>query len=171
MLILKASKNRVLKLNITLEKAVEADAEELLAVQVESFRELLERYQDTSTNPANETVERVVARINRTDGAFYKIFADQQLAGAICIYWKAGEQFWVSPMFIRPRSQGKGIAQSVLIQVEQMFPQAASWELATILEEERNCYLYEKVGYVRTGVSKRLNDRATLVYYQKLPAH
>lgn len=50
-------------------------------------------------------------------------------------------------MFIHPIYQGKGIAQKVLILIEEMFPEARSFELATILEEERNCFLYEKMGY------------------------
>lgn len=48
-----------------------------------------------------------------------------------------------------------------------MFPEARSFELATILEEERNCFLYEKMGYKRTEVIKKLNDKTTLVYYKK----
>lgn len=48
-----------------------------------------------------------------------------------------------------------------------MFPKARSFELATILEEERNCFLYEKMGYKRTEVIKKLNDKTTLIYYKK----
>jgi hypothetical protein len=47
-----------------------------------------------------------------------------------------------------------------------MFPEAVSWELATILEEKRNCYLYEKMGFTQTGISKKINDHTTLVYYK-----
>lgn len=49
-------------------------------------------------------------------------------------------------MFIHPIYQGKGIAQKVLILIEGMFSKAQCFELATILEEERNCFLYEKWG-------------------------
>ncbi len=48
-----------------------------------------------------------------------------------------------------------------------MFIKATNWELVTILEEERNCYLYEKMGYVKTGVSKKLNENITLIFYKK----
>ncbi len=44
---------------------------------------------------------------------------------------------------------------------------STSWELATILEEERNFYLYEKMGYIRTGVNKKLNENTTLIFYKK----
>lgn len=71
-------------------------------------------------------------------------------------------------MFILPTEQGKGIAQKAITLIEEMFPQAITWELATILEEERNCYLYEKMGFVKTGESKELNKNATLIFYQKV---
>lgn len=49
-----------------------------------------------------------------------------------------------------------------------MFPQATSWELATILGEAGNCYLYEKMGYNQTGDSKTINDKTTLIFYKKV---
>lgn len=52
-------------------------------------------------------------------------------------------------------------------EAEEMFPEAQSFELATILEEERNCFLYEKMGYKRTEVIKKLNDKTTLIHYKK----
>ncbi|SME42357.1 hypothetical protein BACERE00191_05240 [Bacillus pacificus] len=64
-------------------------------------------------------------------------------------------------------SEGKGIAQKVLILIEGMFSKAQCFELATILEEERNCFLYEKMGYKRTEETKKLNDKTTLIYYKK----
>ncbi len=50
---------------------------------------------------------------------------------------------------IHPEHQGKGLAQRSILLIRDLFPQAQSWELATILEEERNCYLYEKMGFTK----------------------
>jgi GNAT superfamily N-acetyltransferase len=134
-----------------------------------AFLPLLEKYKDFETNPANESVEQVIRRINNPQGGFYKILVDNMLVGAICLFWKEeGMQFWISPMFILPEYQGKGIAQKTITLIGEMFPQAITWELATILEEERNCYLYEKMGFIKTGVQKKLNDNATLVFYKKI---
>lgn len=129
---------------------------------------MLEKYKDYHTNPANESIKRVITRINNPHGGFYKILVDNNLVGAICVLWKEDVQFWISPMFILPNEQGKGIAQKAIKLIEEMFPQANTWELATILQEERNCYLYEKVGYIKTGISKELNENATLIFYKKV---
>lgn len=157
-----------MSMDIKLIKATHADAASIFDSQVQAFRPLLEKYKDYETSPANESVDRVLTRIHRSNGGFYKILADGILVGAICIYWKKDEQFWISPMFILPSYQGKGLAQKAILLVEEMFPEAKTWELATLLEEKRNCYLYEKMGYIQTGVSKKLNDHATLIYYKKL---
>nr|WP_144926679.1 GNAT family N-acetyltransferase [Paenibacillus bovis] len=155
-------------MEVVLERATNNDAQAIFELQVESFMPLLQKYQDYETNPANETIEKVIRRINRSNGGFFKILADNILVGAICIYWKENYQFCISPMFIHPAFQGNGIAQKTITIIEKMFPQAQSWELDTLLEEERNCHLYEKMGYSQTGVKKKLNEYATLVFYKKV---
>ncbi|PFA69177.1 GNAT family N-acetyltransferase [Bacillus sp. AFS015802] len=155
-------------MKVRLEKATNQDAQSIFDIQVKAFKPLLDRYKDHDTNPANETIEKVQHRINRPNGGFYKIFTDDTLAGAICVYWKEDGQFWISPMFILPSYQGKGIAQKAILLVEDLFPQAQTWELATLLEEAGNCHLYEKMGFHKTGVSKGLNDHATLIFYKKI---
>ncbi|MDP7977468.1 GNAT family N-acetyltransferase [Bacillus sp. WLY-B-L8] len=155
-------------MGVTLEKATISDADLIYAMQVETFLPLLETYQDYNTNPANENLDRVITRIQNPNGGFYKIMSNKSVIGAISVVWKEKTtEFWISPMFILPKYQGRGIAQKVILLLEGMYPQATSWELATILEEKRNCYLYEKMGFVQTGVTKRLNDCTTLVYYKK----
>ncbi|SHG64420.1 GNAT family N-acetyltransferase [Ornithinibacillus halophilus] len=154
-------------MEVKLEKATMRDANSIFDMQVKAFTPLLEKYKDYDTNPANETIDRVLMRINSLNRAFYKILADNELVGAISVKWEGNAKFWISPMFLIPSYQGKGIAQEALILLEKMYPQAMTWELATIKEEERNCYLYEKMGYNQTGVSKKLNDNATLIYYKK----
>jgi GNAT superfamily N-acetyltransferase len=154
-------------MELQLEKATEKDAQSIFDMQVKAFQPLLDKYKDHDSNPANETIGRVLTRINNPHGGFYKIIADNNLVGAISITRKEDALFWISPMFILPSYQGKGLAQKAISLLEEMFPQAVTWELATLLEEERNCYLYEKMGYQKTGVTKRLNDHATLVYFKK----
>ena len=57
-------------MEITLLRANIDDAEKLHAMQVEAFKKLLEKYQDFDTSPANESVEKVEARLKQ-DFTFY----------------------------------------------------------------------------------------------------
>ena len=41
------------------------------------------------------------------------------------------------------------------------------WELDTILQEKKLCYLYEKMGYQKTGKTEKIKDGMDLVYYAK----
>lgn len=155
-------------MEIKLEKAIESDAKSVFDMQVNAFTPLLERYRDFKTNPATETIDRTITRINNPCGGFYKIMLNNKLVGALCVFWEKESQFWISPMFILPEYQGQGIAQKSIALVEELFPHATTWELATILEEKVNCYLYEKMGFIQTGVIKKVNVSTTIVFYKKV---
>ncbi len=155
---------------IHLEPAIDIDALALFELQVAAFNPLLKKYQDYDTNPANETIDRVYARIHHPAGCFFKIIADGQLVGAICIRWKEDVHFRISPLFLAPDAQGNGFAKQAMLLAEARYPQAVTWELSSLLEETKTCLLYEKMGYVEIGVRKPLNDKTTLIQYQKIMA-
>lgn len=154
-------------MKVTLKKAMESDAPALLAMQKKAFWPLLEKYQDYDASPAMETIERTQTRITDPTGGFFKIWADGNWAGAMCIRQRKEGAHWIGPIFVHPAFQGRGIAQQAMTEAEQLFSEAAIWKLATLLEEQGNCYLYEKLGYVEFGSRVAINDKATLVYYEK----
>ena len=43
----------------------------------------------------------------------------------------------------------------------------SEWRLDTIKQEERNCYLYEKCGFAKTGDETVVNENMTLIDYVK----
>ena len=52
-------------------------------------------------------------------------------------------------------------------QLEALYPNADSWELDTILQEEKLCHLYEKLGYRRTDQIKPIKEGMDLVFFEK----
>ena len=70
-------------MEIELKKATVLDATALLAMQKSAFLPLLEKYQDMDTNPANETVERILTRINSPGSFYYKILSQGKMVDAI----------------------------------------------------------------------------------------
>ena len=155
-------------MEITLLRANIDDAEELHAMQVEAFKELLEKYQDFDTSPANESVEKVEARLQQDFTYYYFICIGQQKAGAIRVIDKKENEInkRISPIFILPEFQGKGIAQKAIRLCEEIHGYE-NWELDTILQEPKNCHLYEKMGYRQTGKTEVINERLTLTFYEK----
>ena len=155
-------------MEIKLMRANVDDAKELHAMQLESFRELFEKYQDFDTSPGNESVDKVETRLKQEFTYFYFICTNSQKAGAIRIVDKkeSGKNKRISPIFILPKFQGMGIAQEAIRLCEKIHGND-EWELETILQEPKNCYLYEKMGYKQTGKTKVINKRLTLVFYEK----
>ncbi len=155
-------------MEIELLRAGVDDAGEIHAMQLEAFRELLDRYQDFETSPGCEKVEKVEARLRQDFTYYYFICQGAQKVGAVRVVDKKEEGInkRISPIFILPQFQGWGIAQRAIRICEEIHG-AAGWELDTILQEKKNCYLYEKMGYVTTGKTRVVNDRLTLVFYQK----
>lgn len=154
-------------MEISLIKSGLDDAETIHSMQIKSFMPLFEKYQDFETSPANEPLEKVVNRINQSFTDYYIIKLKDTAIGGIRIVKKDIGAYRVSPIFILPEYQGKGIAQKVFEMVEQKYTYARMWELDTILQEQGNCYLYEKLGYKKTGKTEVINDKMTLVYYEK----
>ncbi|MDE6434010.1 MAG: GNAT family N-acetyltransferase [Lachnospiraceae bacterium] len=138
------------------------DAKELHTMQIESFRELLEKYQDFDTSPANESMEKVKARLKQEFTYFYFICIGSQKAGAIRIVDKkqTGKNKRISPIFILPEFQGQGIAQKAIQLCEEIHGKE-DWELDTILQEQKNCHLYEKMGYRRVCETFSVNREIT----------
>ena len=70
-------------------------------------------------------------------------------------------------MCILPDHQGKGYAQQVVKKVEALYTQTKRWELDTIKQETKLCYLYGKMGYKLTGRQTHIKDGMDLVDYVK----
>ncbi|MDH6369392.1 GNAT superfamily N-acetyltransferase [Paenibacillus sp. PastF-3] len=154
-------------MGISLCKAGVDDAEFIHQMQVKAFMPLLEKYKDYETSPANESVEKMIDRINQSFTDYYMIKNSDIAVGGVRIVKKENNTYRVSPIFIMPEYQGMGIAQQVFAIIEQKYNDAKKWDLDSIEQEQRNCYLYEKVGYKRTEETKQINDKLTFVFYEK----
>ncbi|MBR3832698.1 MAG: GNAT family N-acetyltransferase [Lachnospiraceae bacterium] len=154
-------------MNIKLIRATIEDSKELWQMQLESFQSLLDKYQDYDTNPASEPIDKIIYRLKQEETYYYFICMDDAKVGAIrVIDFKSAGNKRISPIFILPQYQNKGIAQIAMQLCEQLHG-SENWELDTILQEEGNCYLYEKMGYHRTGKIVAINDKLSLVFYEK----
>ncbi|MFJ2042499.1 GNAT family N-acetyltransferase [Paenibacillus sp. O199] len=154
-------------MEISLSKAGLKEASIIHEMQIKAFMPLLNKYKDYETSPANQTVEQIEDRINQSYTDYYLIREANIPVGAIRIVKKENKIYRVSPIFILPDYQGRGIAQKVFSIIEDRYSAARIWELATISEEQRNCYLYEKLGYRQKGDTKQINDKMTIVIYEK----
>ena len=156
-------------MDIKLLRANIDDVKELHTMQIKAFKALLDKYQDFELNPGNESIEKVEMRLKQSFTYFYFILAGIHKVGAIRVVDKkeVGKKKRISPLFILPEYRGQGIAQKAILLCEEIHG-TEEWQLETILQEPKNCYLYEKMGYKKTGKTEVVNEKLTLVYYEKM---
>lgn len=144
------------------------DARVLHEMQVEAFKGLLEKYQDFDTNPASESIEKTKERLKHNFSYFYFICVETKKVGAVRVVDEniPNKMKKISPIFILPEFRGQGLAQKAIQLCEEIHG-GNDWELATILQEPKNCHLYEKMGYRRTEKTEVINEKLTLVFYIK----
>ena len=154
-------------MNIKLKRISMAECEKLWKMQVEAFSELLEKYHDYEISPANEPMSRVKERLIQPHTYYYFIMHGENTIGAIRVVdMKDSSAKRISPIFIMKKYRGNGYAYAAMRAAEELHGND-NWCLDTILQEEGNCHLYEKMGYRQTGETQDINDRMTIVFYEK----
>ena len=143
-------------------------AEFILKMQIEAFSKMYEKYQDTETSPVAESIDKVIMRLKQPFTYYYLIEYKNEVVGAIRVVDKkeAGKAKRISPIFIMEQYRNQGLAPKSMEEAERIHG-SDNWELDTILEEEGSCYLYEKMGYCKTGKVEKINDKMTIVFYRK----
>lgn len=153
-------------MSIVLDFATFIDAQELYDLQIKSFKALLEKYQDYDFSPGAERFERTIQRLQDPITDYYFISLEGKHIGALRIC-RLERRCKLKQIYILPEYQGYGHAQKAITIVESLYPTAEKWELDTILQEEKLCYLYEKMGYRKTGRVERILNGMDLVFYAK----
>lgn len=152
---------------IELKRAGIKDTYTIWKLQRDAFADLFAKYQDYETSPGNETIEKIEARLKQADTFFYFMVENDKIVGAIRVVdTKDGRRKRISPIFVLKEYRNKGYAQSAMREAEHIHGND-NWELATILQETVNCYLYEKMGYHKTGQIESIHDKMTIIHYEK----
>ncbi len=152
---------------VALIAAVRDDMQTIWKMQIEAFAGLLDKYQDHDTSPGAENFEKVMARFEQPWTVYYFISANDVNVGAIRIVDKKdGSRKRISPIWIMPEYRNKGYAQAAIRAAESIYG-SDYWCLDTILQENGNVHLYEKMGYHRTGKTDKINDKMDIVYFEK----
>mgnify|MGYP001026243196 FL=1 len=153
-------------MKIELRKASLSDAEILWKMQKAAFAPLYEIYRDEGS-PAMEPLSRTQERLEQSETSYYFILADGAPAGAIRVRdWQGERPKVISPLFVLPDFQGRGIAQRAIRRAEEIHG-SPDWLLDTIVTEDKLRHLYEKMGYRDTGKRCPVNEKLTLVLYYK----
>lgn len=145
--------------------AQKTDALLIHQLKKSAFMPLYEKYHDTETTPALDPPEKVELQLAQEETDYWLIALEGKIVGAVRVV-KKRDAHVISPLFIIPEEQNKHAASQALTQLFTMYPEVFTWRLVTIMEEERNCHLYEKLGFYSTFTGKPTGS-LTLTGYEK----
>ena len=118
-------------------------------------------------SPATESYENVLNKYKQPWTSYYFITRNNEKVGAIrVIDKKDGSRKRIAPIWIMPNFRNQGLAQLAMKEVEKIYG-SHHWQLDTILQEQGNIYLYEKLGYKKTGEIENIKDGMDIVYFHK----
>lgn len=148
--------------------ATKEDAESLHQMKYLSFLPIYNKYHDDETSPVKESMDKVIRCIEMENSDYYLIKFNNELVGGVRVVERQAGIFYISPIFILPQFQNRGIGYIAIKTLFIVYPYAITWRLDTILEEKGNCFLYEKCGFSKTGKEKKITNNMTLIDYEKV---
>lgn len=152
---------------VRLQPARAEDAIQLTEMQARAFMPQVLARGGFETSPAAETPDRMLERITSDKSHSFIIMADEAYAGMIRIKELNDGAYKISPIFVVPEFQNQGIGQKAMSLAEELFPDARLFTLFCVREEEKNVYFYEKLGFRKTGIERKLHENITLIEYER----
>lgn len=153
---------------VSLKKASADDVQLLHRLKYEAFLPLYNVYKDDETNPVKESIDNLLPKLTAKDSDYYIVEAGSTPVGGVrAVSSREGDMSIcrISPLFITPEYQNRGIAQQAMRTLMSMY-EPDLWTLSTIKQEAGNCHLYEKLGFHPTGQELIINERMTIIYYE-----
>lgn len=128
--------------------ATAEDAAEILALQRLAYESEARLYGDWSIPPLAQTLESLIEDIKLT--TVLKATEAAAIIGSVRARL-VGDACLIGRLMVDPARQGRGIGSALLTAIEDMFPQAAAFELFTGSRSEGNLRLYVRCGYAISG--------------------
>lgn len=154
-------------MDLILIEATESDMKEIWEMQVEAFKDLLEKYKDYDMSPATESYENILNKYKQSWTKYFFIIKDNNKVGAVRVIDKGdGSRKRIAPLWIMSPYRNQGLAQLAIKELEKLYG-SNHWELDTILQEKGNIYLYEKLGYRRIDKIEHIKAGMDIVFFQK----
>ncbi|MEW9548552.1 GNAT family N-acetyltransferase [Nonomuraea sp. NPDC050783] len=150
---------------MTIERAVAADAGEILTLQRAAYVSEAQLYGDPYIPPLVESLEQLRKVIETgvvlkaLDGTRIVGAVRGQLSGATCL---------VGRLVVAPDRQGQGLGTALLHALHERVPEATAFDLFTGHLSEGNLRLYRRLGYRETH-RERMDDHLTMVHLRREP--
>jgi len=140
-----------------------SDARAILELQKVAYITEAELYDDYSIEPLTQTMEGMTEDFSRQ--RVLKAIEDGKIVGSVRAEIE-GNKCVVRRLIVHPNFRNCGIGTALMNELEKMCPDAEIFELFTGWKSANNIHLYEKLGYICTGI-KEINQNLKFVYMEK----
>jgi ribosomal protein S18 acetylase RimI-like enzyme len=149
---------------ITIRRAVTADAAAILALQKEAYQSEAELYGESNVPPLKQTLDEMIDDIRTT--TVLAACRGAEIVGSVRVRVDDEGTAHIGRLIVEPDCQNRGLGSRMLAEVETFFSNAKRFELFTGHKSLRNLHLYGKMGYVEFD-QKIVGSNLTLIYLRK----
>ena len=139
------------------------DCAEILDLQRLAYRQEAEIYNDFSIQPLMQTLDE----IKKEFGSRTVLIAitDYKIVGSVRAY-EGNDTCYIGKLIVHPEYQNRGIGFRLMKEIEGKFNTAKRYELFTGDRNEKNLYIYKKLGY-KIIRQEKVSDKVNIVYLEK----
>lgn len=148
---------------VSIIRAKEEDALEIVKVKINSFREEVELY--GFGPPGYDSIDEQIKAIST--GFVFKVIKDEKIIGGIGISDKGDSHYRIGGLYVDFDYQNQGIGSLVMNFIEKEFSHVYKWTLETPYKSFRNHHFYEKYGFIKTGETEPDQNGFYLFLYEK----
>lgn len=151
-------------MNIEIKIANKEDLKEILDLQHICYKENAIRYNDFNIQPLTQSLQELEEEFDR--GLILKAEAEGKIIGSVRAY-KNNNTCYIGKLIVDPSYQNRGIGQKLMKEIENSYSDVSRFELFTGFKDEKNIYLYNKLGY-KVFKEEKLSPELTFLFFEKI---
>lgn len=147
---------------VVIRRATERDFPEILQIQQEAFSEYLDVYEVSAWT--TETLESI--KLDAVDKAILVAESEGTIVGSVR-FWIVAGVCVIRLLSVNPAHQGRGVAKTLLKEVERMAAEAHKLYTCTMLQTPRNIGLFLSLGYRPESLLPNHYHKLDLICFSK----
>lgn len=155
-------------MNIEFKKSEVSDAEEIILVKANAFKEEVNTYGHGPSEMDSVVQEKEFIKNEGGNNFSYIILDEGKIIGGMGGAYKGEGNFHLGCIYVALDFQSKGIGSLIMEFLNDEFPDAVSWTLETPYLSYRNHHFYEKHGFVKVGETEPRDDGFFLFLYERV---
>jgi ribosomal protein S18 acetylase RimI-like enzyme len=131
--------------------AEKEDLGKILEIQKLAFRSQAEIYSDYSIPPLIQTLEEIEQDF--LFQTYLKAAINKKIIGSVRGY-EDHNTCYIGRLIVHPAFQNQGYGTKLMAKIESIFKNVERYEVFTGYKDEKNLYLYQKLGYKKFKIEK-----------------